>query len=520
MSYVPTDPETNQNAPQGQTTNAPGQTAGMPPPQSGGSTGGGQAAGTPSGASNGSSTQFGSSASKLGDYLSANAPQIQGQANTVASGLNTQYGQVGQDISNAANNFGQQVQGGYAAPNQTLVNEAASNPTGFVSTPGNVSAFQGQLNDTYTGPTSFEGTTPYSNIQNEVNTATQNAGLLGTQAGLQNYLGSTQGGNQTQASNTLDTLLLEGNPQAQQTVNNAAQQFQTLPGQLGTATTAQDQSVAAAQQAAQQAAQYAQGQINPIASQFQTGLTNQLNGVNANEAAYNKDVTGNQTAAQNLQNQLLAAQQAAIAQSIKGDPYDFSQGPNAGMYQGIFNRLTDPSAGINGLSPYLSGQPLTQPGTLANTATTPQYQEDAALAQLLGSGYTPSLNQANIGQAGTYSVPGAPGTVPTDAGLLSYLGDVGTAFGNNAYPILGGSTGKTGWQDLSAQQYAQNALPMASQYGQQNNTVFMDALNRLAANQYAGVGGPQLQGQPILNGGPVSQTGTPLSGNPIIRPIA
>ena len=197
MAFLPPEQQNNQ-APQGTTSTNPQQMAGMPPPQSGGSTGAGAGASKAgSSPSTGSPTQFGSSASKLGDYLSANAPQIQNQANNVVSGLNQQYGQVQGDISNAANQFGQQVQQGYAAPNQALVNQAASNPTQFASDPNNVKAFQSQYNNSYSGPTSYESTTPYGNIQGEVNNAVQNAGLLNTQAGLQNYLGQTQGGNQT-----------------------------------------------------------------------------------------------------------------------------------------------------------------------------------------------------------------------------------------------------------------------------------------------------------------------------------
>src|SRR5579864_7687242 len=185
MSFLPIN-EQNQQAPQGQTTNAP-TSSGNVPAQTGGSAGAGAGGGAAKGSMTGTPTQFGSSASKLGDYLSANAPQIQNQANTVAQGLNTQYGQVGTDITNAANQFNQQVQGGYAAPNQDIVQQALANPTQFASNPSNVSAFQGQLNDTYTGPQNFESTTPYSNIQNEVNTAVQNAGFLNSPAGLKTY---------------------------------------------------------------------------------------------------------------------------------------------------------------------------------------------------------------------------------------------------------------------------------------------------------------------------------------------
>ena len=158
MAFLPPEEQNNQ-APSGQTSPNP---MGMaPPPSAGGSVGaGGTAPKAGAAPSSGTPTQFGSSASKLGDYLSANAPQIQGQAQNVAGSLNNAYQQVGTDINNTGSQFGQQVQQGYTAGNQDLVNQAAGNTQQFVKDPNNVSGFQAQYNDAYTGPQSIESTTP------------------------------------------------------------------------------------------------------------------------------------------------------------------------------------------------------------------------------------------------------------------------------------------------------------------------------------------------------------------------
>lgn len=386
MSFLPISEE-NTQAPTGQTQ---GGVSGAPPVQ-GGSAGAGQAGGGATGASTGSPTQFGSSASKLGDYLNANAPQIQGQANKVVSGLNQQYGQVGQDITNAANQFGQSVQGGYAAPNQDLVNQAVANPTQFASNPDNVKAFQSQYNNSYSGPTSYESSQPYGAIQGEVNQAVQNAGLLNTQAGLGNYLGQTQGGNQTRASNTLDTLLLQGNPGAQQQIQQAAGQFQNLTPQFQQSVTGADQSVQAAQKAAQDAKAYAQGQFGTAANAFNTGLQNAGTDAQNKTAAYN-----------NALNQFYS-QATPIEQQINA--YLGTLPNNAGSnVQDLF-------------APVISGNKLiSTPPTLASVATPDQYAEANALAQLGGQAYTSPLNQANIGQAGTAVTPTA--NIPTIQSLL------------------------------------------------------------------------------------------------------
>lgn len=434
MSFLPISEE-NQQAPVGQTTNQPGQAGGQPPPMtSGGSVGGGTTGGA--GASTGSPTQFGSSASKLGDYLTANAPQVQGQANNVANSLTNQYQGVSGDINNASTTFGQQVQGGYTQANPDLVSQAASNPTGFATTPGNISGFQAQLNDQYTGPQSFESTTPYANIQNEVNTSVQNAGLLGTQQGLENYFGQTQGGNQTQATNALDTLLLQGNQPAYQTVQNAANQFQNLTPQFQQATTGADQNVTAAQQAAQEASQNAlnaftgqNGTLTNLNSQINTGTANDISQAQAQQATLNADLAnlyggvaqntaptaigvygGGTTPWANMTNYNVgslspqdqatlgidATQAAALQQAMQ------AAGTSTEHQVGNFG-AGSPTSQVD-LTQYLQENNPATAYTNANTATPEQYQEMAAIQQLLGSQAPTTgnaIDQSTLAQAGT-----------------------------------------------------------------------------------------------------------------------
>lgn len=379
MSFLPPEQQ-NQNAPQGQTSPIPGGATPMGGGSAGAATGAPKAGSSnpPPSPSVATPNQFGSSASNLGAYLSANAPQIQNQANSVTQGLNNQYNQVNTDIGSAANQFGQQVQSGYTAPNQDVVNQATSNPTQFASDPNNVAAFQQQYNDTYSGPTSYESSQPYTAIQGEVNNAVQNAGLLNTQAGLQNYFAGNAGPNQTKATNTLDTLLLQGNPGAEAQIQEAANQFQQLNPAFQNSVTSANKGVTAAQQAAQQAQQYATNQINPVAQNFQTGLNTGVTNANIQRDAYNQALAQLQAQGTSLVAPINAVNEAA---------------PSLG--------LTNYFQDIPGMSPVIN------PATAANTASSGQYAEDAALAQLLGQNYTPSLNQTNIGQAGTFQTPGS-----------------------------------------------------------------------------------------------------------------
>ena len=389
MAFLPPEQQNNQ-APQGQTTANPQQMAGTPPPQSGGSTGAGAGASKAGSApSTGSPTQFGSSASKLGDYLSANAPQITNQANTVASGLNNAYGQISGDITNAANQFGQSVQQGYAAPNQDLVNQAASNPTDFASNAQNVKDFQGQYNNAYTGPQNYESTTPYGNIQSEVSNAVQNAGAFNTQAGLQNYF-QGQGGNQTQASNTLDSLLIQGNPEAQQTITTAANQYQNLTPQFQQSTTAADQSVQAAQKAAQDAQSYARNTFNPVVDQFGNTINTGAANAEAQRNTYN----------QSLNN--FYSQAVPVEQQINQWAGAL---PNNG---GNIQDLIAPIVAANN-----KGE-VVNPITAQNYSTPEQYAEAQALQQLTGNTAQLPIDQSTVGQAGTAGQVGAPVQSITD----------------------------------------------------------------------------------------------------------
>ena len=401
MSFLPISEE-NQQAPGGQTTNAP---SAAPPPQTGGSAGAASSA-PAKGVTAGSPTQFGSSASKLGDYLSTNAPNITNQANTLAGTLNQQYGALNQGITDAANQFGQQVQGGYAASNPDTVNQAIANPSQFASDPNNVKAFQGQYNDTYTGPTSFEATTPYSNIQNQVSQAVQQGQLVQTPAGLQTYLQGL-GGNPTQASSTLDTLLMQGNPQAQQTINQAAGQFGNLTGQLSTAAQGADQSVVDAQNAAQTAQAAAQSQFNPAIANWQDALNNTVAQNEAQRTAYNQNQNSLLSAVQSGGESLTPAQLTAL-----GNP-DYNQ-INAFNNDVALGNQNYGGVGNVNLANFLTGSvsPDNTVATAANSATPTDYANANAFSQLVGSNFNNPLP----------STPESPWTLPTSTAGLNISG--------------------------------------------------------------------------------------------------
>lgn len=371
MSFLPLNEQENE-----QPSGAPAGGAGgaTPPetPTSSGSAGAETAGGGAKTSAGGTPTQFGSSASKLGDYLKANAPQVGQQAQSVAGKFNNQYGQLQQGIQNAANQFGQQVQGGYAANNPDVVKQAITNPTQFTMNPESVKAFQNQYNDQYTGPQNFIGTQGYGDIQGQVNTAQQQANLLGTQAGLQSYL-QGQGKNPTPASSTLDALLLRGNPNAQKTIQDAMTQFGGLTGQLGSATELANKSVADAQKAAADAQTYARGQFDPYVQDFGNQLTTGAQQAETQRGNYNAQL-----------NKYLADIQPLVQQ--------------ANIFSGVFGNANSGFGNVN--NPYSTQNQITNPITLDQYATPEQYAQAAALQQLSGNTWQSPLNMANVNQAG------------------------------------------------------------------------------------------------------------------------
>lgn len=466
--------EANLAGPQGQTTPNP---LSQLPPQgtqpTGGSAGQGGSAGGTNAPGVGTSTQFGSNASKLSDYLSANAPQIQSEGNQIAGNLTSQFGQVQGDVNTAAGAFGNQVNAGYTPQNTDLVNQAAANPTQFVQNPQNVTDFQAQMNDAYTGPQNFESTSPYSQVQGEVNQAVQGAGLLNSPAGLSSYLQSNIPGQYTPGMSLLDTSLLQANPQASQAVTQAAAPFQGLPAYLTGMTSAADALVAPAQQQATQAKTQAQQALTGATAPLVSSLNTELADATTGETNYNQQLSdiGAKISAGNY-GQLTPAEQSLIG-------FNPNILPLEQQYPSIFP--TQAAANPIDFSSFYTPGKMADLPTPAGVVTPDQQAEYQALAQLSG---TPPAG-LNFSMPTTLSPYSLPNTVP------QYNNEqAGQAMNANYQPMYqalqppSGPTFGTG-----------TPIP-------QNITDFMNSLS-------AFLGAPQPSPQPV---------GQPTGGQPVLGP--
>lgn len=227
-------------------------TANPIPPQTGGSSGTGSEGTGATNAAPGmaTSTQFGSNAAKLSDYLKSNAPQIQEFGNKISGNLTENYNKTMGDINQGFGNFNQQVNQGYAQPNQEKINQAISNPVSYAQNPDDVKSFQSWYNNEYTGPQNFEGTDTYAGLNNQVNQAVEKASLVGNESGLNTYLNQFTGNpGRTKGMQTLDTALLQRNPEAAQSIRAAAQPYSGLNDYLGGKVNEANKNVQTAKQA-------------------------------------------------------------------------------------------------------------------------------------------------------------------------------------------------------------------------------------------------------------------------------
>lgn len=413
MAFVTPLPQEQQNqyGPQGQTTPNP---LAMLPPQAGGSSGQGGASGA-NPPSVGTPTQFGSTASRLSDYLKANQDQVQQMANQISGQMGTQFGDIQSGINKAGQDFANTVQQSYTPTDPTLLSQVQNDPVGAASDPNKVSSFQKQMNSQYTGPNSFESFAPYSDAQKGVQDAMQQASLLGTYPGLSQYLQGHVEKNATPGQTTLDTVLLQGNQPAYQTVQDAAKPFSGLGDYLTNVGKPLNESVLSAKQAATQAKDASRSVFSKATGDFSNQLNSQFDTAKNSAQNFNTNfndiiarlgyvnppgmTNGIQPLSIDEQN-ALGIDQAALNKYGEANQALNLYGNAPGPIQSLISQF-GASAGIP-LSTYLSGGNTTLlPSGVAETATPGDYEKAQAFKTLGGDQY-----ESPISGPGTYRSTG------------------------------------------------------------------------------------------------------------------
>jgi hypothetical protein len=448
--------------------------------------------------------QAGQGYTDVSAYLNANPTGGQQIGNSVASNLTQGYNTTMGDINTSAQNTTGLANSGYIPENTQLIQQVANNPTAAVTDPNQVSGYQAQLNDTYTGPTSWtdqtnaNGTTTggYGTLQGEVQNAQQNANLLNTPGGnnvLVQQVENQQNPGQTSAGvNSLDTLLFGGTPGAVQAAQTAAQPYANLGTYLDTQNNNINNTISGAQA---NAAQTSADALNAFTGANGT-LTNLNNTVNQTAAT---DLSQAQQQQQQLQTDLanLETPGAIANQSLGIQNYNVGQlsaadqaalGINQQQWQALQSALQNAgtsqyetghnfgaSSATNdiNLNNFLTQQAANSTGINAgNTANAGQYAETAAINQLLGSQaplQTEALNPAMASEAGTYN--------PATINNFNYQGAL-TAAQNDA--AQNQTAAQQQANQLTAQANAQHAASKSGPFGSIGN--FLNQAKNYAIN--------------------------------------
>ena len=401
MAYI-----ADQNDPNAQ--QQPGGTQGAPmnqPPMT--ATGGGAntstTAGSPQGAASVTNTTQAPPTQDLGAYLKANAPQAVQMGQNIGQNLTDQAGNITGDVNNAINTVQGQVQANDIVPNRELVTNAANDPVSFVQNDQNLTDFLAQENAAYNGPAAFEQTPEYSKANAQVTNAVNAAPDISKASGIDTLVRG-QETNPTLGMQNLDSLLLQGNADARAPIQGGIQKVQDLSKLLPGASSGIASSIkkaaddAAASKAGVNSA-FLTGD-NAVVPAWETGLTNAENTAASN---YSTAGTNNNAIISILNgNDLtkLTPDQLSTLGLTSDQAKELQAAFNA--YQGAYG---SPSAMSNYLIP---GTIPSSAPTLAQTATPADYAKEAALEQLLGSGYQPFLDKSNASQSGIAGSSTAP----------------------------------------------------------------------------------------------------------------
>lgn len=369
-----------------------------------------------SGATPTAASGAGGSFATIDKYLAANQGQAQPLANQITSGITNQYNTLDQGNQSTIAGLNSQVDSGYTKENTDLLSQEAANPVNFAADQNNVTGYQGQLNDKYTGPQSAEGSNSFQTQQAAINNAVaQGKSATQSEAGRQGLLSGIEK-TPTAGVTALNSAIMSQDPNAQSSIEHAYDPFSNLTSTLSSGAQKVDQNIAGATAEANKASTDAnnqiQGQVGTLNSGVQgkqQALQDQFNGYNANVATTGAKATADNSSIQNY----------------------LSNTPQV-------------TADTSALNPYLNLQSLTGPApTNATSADKGDYATQGALQTIAGSAnpLNTVIDQSTASQAGTalpsnfaqlqQSLNGMPAAENT------VLGNINTGLGTASAPALG-----------------------------------------------------------------------------------
>ena len=411
------NPNDDQNAPQQPNQPSAPMTGGTS--ASGSGTGKGVGSATASGVQQNPNPQNSQGYTDVASYLNANQGAGAQLGNQVASNLTNQYNTTKQGIDTSAATANSAINAGYTPENTDLISQVAANPTGAAADSGQLSQFQGQLNDTYGGPTSWAD---MGTQQGNAATALSNASLVNTPGGnnalIQQVENAANPGQTGQGINQLDTMLYQGDPNAVGAAQSAAAPYQGLNDYINSQNTSIGNNIAGAQANVAQTSKDAQGAIDSALGNLNTGAQGELTKAQQSMTDYNTSVA-------NMRNQL-AAGNLTGAPGVSQSLIDFLNNNINPLYAS--NKAFQP-APFNYLGAMTLNTAPTAP-TLGTAASKNDYATLQALQSLSGNQNIASpLTGYDATQAGTFKAPQIAG-LDNNAVAQAMLNQVQSTGGN------------------------------------------------------------------------------------------
>lgn len=374
----------NQSSGQNQPSSAPPSTSGGGGSGivSGGGVGGAAGSSAPTSSAAPGPSKSGSW-TNLNSYLDANADQGAAVGSQIANTINSQ-GQSDQDaINNLSSGFNQAVQASTVNANQGAVDQSINDAESNNLSAADQTAFDQQANASYSGPTDITQATGYSQAAQGASNAAVAAQQAQTEAGrdvlLQNQFNNASTSGYNQGENNLDQLLLEGSGGAG-SINQAANQWTGLGGQLNSDVTTDNANAASGAATTQATAANALSDFNTQRTAADTSVASALA---AQQAGYSTDY-----------NALVSA-----LNGYSGGNLNLNQQQATTLGLGQNQRLYD----LYQQSPQLGTQYLSQAAFNAGAEITPQQQAELAALDTLGAGanQTATNQYTNAALAGT-----------------------------------------------------------------------------------------------------------------------
>lgn len=260
----------------------------------------------------------------LSQYLSENQPQVNQLSGKVGNFIEDQSKNAYNAINQAQQGFTNDANANTITENTGLVNQATSNPIGFVGAStdtnpnSNLQSLLAQENATYKGPTDFNTSKYYAPADSAVQQAVQYGNDIGNSAGqtaLIQALGQSQGANYNQGEMALDQSLLGSTPTSNQILQSGASSTSGLQAALADAASKANAAAAAAGLTTSQTQQAVTNAVQTAQTQWQQNLQNSVN------TAQNTALANQTNLQKALQNQTVSPQQLS-ALGITQDQYN------------------------------------------------------------------------------------------------------------------------------------------------------------------------------------------------------